>query len=211
MATPLTGKLTSLGTYVVLLTPNRIRKGGCMSQLVDRMIRAAKLDVNLYEEVEADKTALPQALLVVVIANVAIGFGSALAILWDGEALTFLWALLWGIIGGIIGWLIWSLIVYLIGVTLFKGPETESNYGELLRTIGFSASPGVIGILSFIPFLGWIIAFVVQVWMLVAMVIAVRQALDFTTWRAIGTCVVGWLVMMVLIWGVAAVIGLAFF
>jgi len=175
------------------------------------MVRAAKLDVNLYEEVEADKTALPQALLVVVIANVAIGFGSALAILWDGEALTFLWALLWGIIGGIIGWLIWSLIVYLIGVTLFKGPETESNYGELLRTVGFSASPGVIGILSFIPFLGWIIAFLVQVWMLVAMVIAVRQALDFTTWRAIGTCVVGWVVMMALIWGIAAVIGLAFF
>lgn len=182
-----------------------------MSHLVNRMIRAARLDANLYEEVEADKTALPQALLVVVIANAAIGFGSALAILWDGEALTFLWALLWGIIGGIIGWLIWSLIVYLIGVTLFKGPETQSNYGELLRTVGFSASPGVIGIFSFIPILGWIIALVVQVWMLVAMVIAVRQALDFTTWRAIGTCVVGWVVMMALTWGIAAVIGLTFF
>jgi hypothetical protein len=175
------------------------------------MIRAARLDVNLYEEVEADKTALPQALLVVIIANAAIGFGSALGILWDGGGLVFLWALLWGIIGAVIGWLIWSLIVYLIGITLFKGPETQSNYGELLRTIGFSASPGVIGILSFIPILGGIIALVVQVWMLVAMVIAVRQALDFTTWRAIGTCVVGWLVMMALIWGIGVVVGLDLF
>ncbi|MBE0415080.1 MAG: hypothetical protein IBX36_00860, partial [Dehalococcoidia bacterium] len=90
-------------------------------------------------------------------------------------------------------------------------PETSATYGELLRTIGFSATPGMLMIFAFVPFVGGLISLVALVWMFIAMVIAVRQALDFTTWRAIGTCVVGWLVMMALTWGIAAVLGLALF
>lgn len=182
--------------------------------LIDRMTRAARLDSRLYEEVEADETALPQALLVVVIANICLGIGSALGVLLVPgvvvSGLVFLWALLWWVFGGIIGWLIWSLIVYGIGVIIFKGPETETDYGELLRTIGFSASPGVIGILSLIPFVGWLIRLGVWIWMLVAMVLAVRQALDFSTGRAIGTVIVGFLIMVALLWAVGAILGLAF-
>jgi hypothetical protein len=181
--------------------------------LTDRMIRAARLDPQLYEEVEADRSALPQALLVVVIANICLGLGSALAVLvmpGVADGLRFLWALLWWAVGGILGWFVWSLIVYGIGATIFKGPQTETNYGELLRTIGFSASPGVIAILSLIPFIGWLIRLGVWVWMLVAMVIAVRQALDFSTGRAIGTVIGGFIVMVVLLWVVGAILGLAF-
>ena len=176
--------------------------------LVDRMIRAARLDVDLYEEVEADTTALPQALVVVVIAGLSIGLGSAFFVLWDHSAMTFLQALLWGILMGIVGWFIWSLLVYHIGTRFFRGPETESDYFEVLRTVGFSASPGALGILGFIPFIGWLIRLAIWVWMLAAMVIAVRQALDFTTGRAIATCIAGFVVWVVLFWVIGAVLGI---
>ncbi|MGB6680895.1 MAG: YIP1 family protein, partial [Candidatus Bathyarchaeia archaeon] len=77
-------------------------------------------------------------------------------------------------------------------------PKTEATYGELLRCIGFSSSPGVLRILIFIPILGAIIVFIASIWSLVAMVIAVRQALDFSTGRAIATCIVGFIVMVVI-------------
>ena len=176
--------------------------------LVNRMIRAARLEVGLYEEVEADTTALPQALVVVVIAGLSIGLGSAFGILWDDSGLRFLQAVLWGVLMAILLWFIWSLITYYIGTKLFRGPETESDYFEVLRTIGFSASPGVVGILGFIPFIGGLIRLAVWVWMLVAMVIAVRQALDFTTGRAIATCIAGFIVMVVLYWVLGVIVDL---
>lgn len=176
--------------------------------LVGRMVRAARLEVNLYEEVEVDATALPQALLVVIIANLAIGLGSALGILITAGAVWFPWAFLWGF-GAIVGWFIWGFIVYLIGTRIFRGTQTSATYGELLRTIGFSASPGVIGFFRFIPLLGFTIWLAAVGWQLVAMVIAARQALDFTTGRAIGTCLVGFAGMAALFWGIRAAVGLA--
>ena len=162
-----------------------------MNQLFDRMIRAAKLDVNLYEEVEADKSATRQALVVVLIYSICAGIGSGLAMIWDESAGRFFLNLFVGLISALVFWLVWSLITYFIGTRLFKGPETQSNYGELLRTIGFAATPGIFMIFAFIPYIGGLIFFIVWVWMLIAMVIAVRQALDFTTGRAIGTVLVG--------------------
>lgn len=162
-----------------------------MNKLFDRMIRAAKLDVNLYEEVEADKTATRQALVVVLIYSICAGIGSGLAMIWDESAGRFFLNLFVGLISALVFWLLWSLITYFIGTRFFKGPETQSNYGELLRTIGFAATPGIFMIFAFIPYIGGLIFFIVWVWMLIAMVIAVRQALDFTTGRAIGTVLVG--------------------
>jgi hypothetical protein len=190
MATPLI-KLTSVGEYAILPTTNRIKKGGSMSQLVNRMVRAAMLDVNLYDEVEADTTATRQALFVVLIYSICAGIGSGLADLSSISVAHFFWNLFVGLLIALGFWLIWSLITYFIGTTLFRGPETSATYGELLRTIGFSATPGILMIFAFVPFIGWLISLAAWVWMLIAMVIAVRQALDFTTWRAIGTCAVG--------------------
>lgn len=175
-----------------------------MGKLVDRMIRAAKLDVNLYEEVEADKTATRQALIVVLIYSICAGIGSGLVNVWDESVGRFFLSLFVGLVSALVFWLIWSLITYLVGTKFFKGPKTSATYGELLRTIGFAATPGVLMIFVFIPFVGGIISFLVWIWMLVAMVIAVRQALDFTTGRAIGTVLVGGVVYLV----VALIIGM---
>jgi hypothetical protein len=171
-----------------------------------RMIRAAKLDVSVYEEVEADEAALGQAMLVVILSSFAGGIGMGLAgIAGEGSWLSFL---VLGTLVSLIAWYLWALLTYVIGTTIFKGPETSANLGELLRTTGFSASPGTLRVLVFIPGIGPIISFVALVWMLVAMVIAVRQALDFSTARAIGTCVVGWIIQILIVGVVYMVFGM---
>ncbi len=171
----------------------------CIMDIIHRMIRAARLDVSLYEEVEKDVTATNEAVLVVVIASICAGIGMALGargVMAGAGGLVF--GLVIGIITALVGWFIWSFITYFIGTRVFKGPKTEATYGELLRCIGFSASPGVIRILSFVPIVGGVIVFVAMIWSLVAMVIAVRQALDFTTGRAIATCIVGFIVLVII-------------
>ena len=178
-----------------------------MSQLVNRMVRAAMLKTDLYEEVEADKTAIRQALIVVLIYSICAGIGAGLV---DPSTIgvgSFFWKLFLGTLSALGFWLIWSLITYFIGTRLFKGPETSATYGELLRTIGFAATPGIFMIFAFIPFVGMLISFVAGVWMFIAIVIAVRQALDFTTWRAIGTCVVGYIVYLVFYFILGLILG----
>ncbi len=153
------------------------------------MIRASKLDVDLYEEVEADKGAMKQAMTVVVLSSVASGIGAIGTIGVSG--------IVFGTVGGLLGWFIWAFLTYLIGTKLLPEPQTRSDVGELLRTIGFSSSPGILGVLAFLPFLGVAISVVVNVWMLIAMVIATRQALDYeSTWRAIGVCMIGFIVYL---------------
>jgi hypothetical protein len=153
------------------------------------MIRAAKLDVALYEEVEADKGAMGQAMGVVILSSVAAGIGTI--------GTTGINGLIFGTLVALLAWFIWAFLTYYIGTRLLPEPQTKADYGELLRTIGFSSSPGVLRILGIIPMLGGILNFIIGIWMLVAMIIAVRQALDYkSTWRAVGVCLIGWIVQI---------------
>ncbi len=162
-----------------------------MNQLLDGMVRAAKLDIDFYEKVEADKSFFGQAMAVVVLSSLAAGIGS---IGQTGAA-----GILTGTIAALIGWFIWAYLTYFIGTRFLAEPQTRADYGELLRTIGFSSSPGIIRILGIIPGLNLIVNLVAGIWMLVAMVIAVRQALDYSsTGRAVGVCIIGWIVQMVI-------------
>ena len=161
-----------------------------MPSFTTRMIRAARLDVRLYEEVEADKTALGQAMGVVVLSGAAAGIGSLGSTGFSG--------ILTGTIAALIGWFIWAYITYIVGTKILPQPQTRADYGELLRTIGFSSSPGIIRVLAVIPFLSGIIFLAASIWMLIAMVIAVRQALDYTgTLRAVGVCIIGWILQLI--------------
>ena len=158
-----------------------------MANFQERIIRAAKLDVNLYEEVEADKGAMGQAMGVVVLASIAGGIGTTARLGFGG--------ILIGTIAALIAWYVWAYITYLIGTKLLPEPQTNADLGELLRTIGFSSSPGLIRVVGIIPFLRGVVFLVAGVWMLVAMVIAVRQALDYqSTLRAVGVCAIGWII-----------------
>ena len=159
------------------------------SVFVNRIIRACKLDVSLYEEVEADKSATFQAALVVILSSLAAGVG-ALSL----GASNFLMAP----VLSLISWYIWAYLIYFIGAKLFPEANTKADHGQLLRTIGFSSAPGLIRVFGFTPNLFTLTVFIGGIWMLIAMVIAVRQALDYqSTWRAIGVVIIGFLVQAI--------------
>ena len=163
-----------------------------MTSFKDRIIRAAKLDVHLYEEVEADTGAMGQAMGVVVLSSIAAGLGSI--------ASGGLGGVLIGTIFALIGWYVWAYLTYFIGTKFLPEPQTKADLGELLRTIGFSSSPGLIRVLGIIPGLGGVVFLVASIWMLVAMIIAVRQALDYkSTFRAVGVCAVGWIIQTLIL------------
>ena len=161
------------------------------SVFVNRIIRACKLEVNLYEEVEADKSATFQAALVVVLSSLAAGVGAI-----SLGASNFIMAP----ILSLISWYIWAYLIYFIGVKFFPEANTKADHGELLRTIGFSSAPGLIRVFGFTPELFTITVIVGGVWMLIAMIIAVRQALDYeSTWRAIGVVTIGFLIQAIVL------------
>jgi hypothetical protein len=154
---------------------------------------AALLHVDTYEEVEADRTATGQAAGVVALVAVAQAIGNA------GEGG---FGILSGVLSALLGWLLWAGITYLIGAKLLGGTAT---WGELLRTIGFAQTPGVLHVLGIIPGLGGIIRYGVAIWVLNAGIIAIRQALDVSTGKAILTAGLGWLVIILPLAIVAAV------
>ncbi len=150
-----------------------------------RMIRAARLDAALYEEVELDTSATPGAVLVVILSSIAAGVGLGAG--WSG--------ILALVVAHLAGWLVWAILIYWIGTRLLPEDWTESNVGELLRTVGFATAPGILRILSFLPVVGPYIFWIASVWMLAAVVLAVRQALDYSsTIRAVVVCALGWTV-----------------
>lgn len=170
------------------------------SLLWNRIVRAAKLDVHLYEEVEADRGSLGQAALVVVLSSLAAGVGGAAQ---GGGAGLLILAL-----AALVGWFIWAWLTFFIGTKLLPEPQTSADTGEMLRTLGFAASPGLIRFLGIIPGLALIVNLVAGVWMLVATIIAVRQALDYhSTWRAVGVCLIGWVIQVVVLAVVFAAFG----
>lgn len=162
-----------------------------MASFTQRMLGAAKLDVPTFEEVEADRDATAQALGVVVIVAFASGIG-ALAV--GGISLLIMTVLI-----SILGWAVWAGLVWLIGTKLLPEAQTRSDWGEIARTTGFAQSPGVLLVLTAIPAVGGLIGLVVGIWMLVAMIIGVRQALDYTqTWRAVVVVLIGFVVNIAL-------------
>jgi hypothetical protein len=171
-----------------------------MANFTERIVRAAKLDVALYEEVEADTNALGQAMGVVVLSSIAAGLGS---ITQGGVG-----GLILITISALIGWYVWAYLTYFIGTKLLPESQTHTSHGELLRTIGFASSPGLIRIVGIIPGLTGIVFFITSIWMLITMVVAVRQALDYTsTLRAVGVCAIGWVVQALVLALLFAIIG----
>lgn len=162
-----------------------------MHGFIERMIGAAKLSVPIYEEVEHDRSATAQAAGVVVLSALAAGIGAMVHAGLSGLILVTIAAL--------IGWVIWAAIIWLIGTKMLPQAQTEADIGQLLRTIGFAASPGLLRVFEIIPVLGAIVAFVVSIWMLVTTIVAVRQALDYdNTWRAVGVVVIGWIIQLII-------------
>ena len=162
-----------------------------MATFIQRIIGAAKLSARTYEEVEADTTALGQAMGVVVLSSVATGIGAS-----GQEGVPGLFI---GVVTALAGWCIWAGLTYLIGARLLPMPQTRADWRELLRTTGFASAPGIARVLGIVPGLSELVFFITAVWMLAAFVVAVRQALDYTsTLRAVVVCVIGGIVYAVI-------------
>ncbi len=145
---------------------------------VTRIRRAALLDADLYEEVEADRGALLQATSVVVLSSIGFGVGSFENGGWSGIA--------WTTVVMLLGWLAWAFAAYGVGVGLLPTSDTESDPGELLRTLGFASAPGMLAGLGWIPGLNPWLFVAILAWMTASLVVAIRQALDYcSTTRAI--------------------------
>lgn len=152
------------------------------SSIVDRMIGVMKLDGPTYEEIERDRDATTQALIVVAIVAVAGGIG---AFRDNGVA-----GLIGGIVGAIIGWIVFSFVAYFVGTKMIPGKYTAATPGELLRVMGFAQAPGVLSIFGLIAILGPILAFVGAIWGIVTAIVGLKAALEMSTGRAIATGII---------------------
>jgi hypothetical protein len=151
----------------------------------DRAMGAAVLDASTYEAVEVERPATRQAFLVVLLSSIAAGVGGGS---WDGPNVVTL-AVVAGV--ALLTWLTWAALILYVGGTVFPVRNTRVDFGQLVRTIGFAAAPGVIQVFAIIPIIRTQVFVVAWLWMLAATVVAVRQALDYdSTWRALGVCVV---------------------
>ena len=175
-----------------------------MKSFARRMWGAARLDADTYEEVEADHGSLRQAAVIVIAAALAIG---AARWLQASEAelppSQVLLQVALSVLEPLVLWVGGSAVALMVGATFFRGPETESDFAEVLRTTGFAFTPALLWGLGALPppELGLSIDFAARAWVLAAVVIALRQALDFTTVRAIGTFGTSAVLLYLIVWG----------
>ena len=161
------------------------------SNFLNRIYRAIKIDPDLYEEVEHDKSATAQAASVVVLSSFAAGVGA----IHLGASNFLLGPLI-----SLASWYFWAFLIYIVGTKLFPDKQTKSDHGELLRTIGFSSAPGLIRVFGFTPELMTVTFVGASFWMLACMVVGVRQALDYKSlWKAFGVVVVCWFIQALLL------------
>ena len=151
--------------------------------MLQNAIRASKLDTDFYNTVEHDTSYTGQAAAIVVIVGIVSGIGA-----WLGPADNLIGSVIGGVVWGVLGWFMWSGLTLYVGAKVFGG---TADFGEMLRVLGFAQSPAVLTIIPVFGFVFWI-------WTLVAAIVAIREGLDFTTGKAIGTAVIGWLILVAL-------------
>ncbi|MDQ3695548.1 MAG: YIP1 family protein [Chloroflexota bacterium] len=166
------------------------------------MIGFARLDARTIEDVEKDVNATGQALIVVVLAVVASAIGTL------GGDRGVVEAILLGAISAVLGWIVFSVIAYFVGSTLFATAQTSVTIGQTLRVVGFAQTPKLLAILGFIPVIGWVAWILAYIWFVVVAIVAIRQAFEFSTERAVGTAIVALIVNVVVDLIIALIIGI---
>ncbi len=144
--------------------------------MLGRMLGAARLNTATFEDVENDRSATIQALIVVILVAVAGGVGRVL----DGDT-SLLDGLLFGVVRGVVSWAVWALIAMFVGTKILKTQETHGDWGQVARGTGFAQTPGLLNVLIFLPGVGGGVLFLIGIWQFAAMVVAIRQSLDYTS------------------------------
>lgn len=172
-----------------------------MGSFFYRILGAAALDAGMYEGLEADRDATGQALFVVLLSSLAAGIGASG---WHGPSI--MTVVLYGAVA-LVTWAAWAVLMFQIGARLMPEAGTRSDLGELLRTIGFAASPGLIQVFAAFPRVTIPVFVIAWVWMFAATLTAVKHALDYrSTGRAVAVCAIAAALSSV----VAVLLGLLF-
>lgn len=177
-----------------------------MTTFLGRVTGAALLNPAIYEEVEADRSATVQAMGVVLLSSLAAGVGVLGPVGARPAALAGISLLAFAV------WAVWALLTFEIGTRIFPAPRTQADVGQLLRTIGFASAPGILRVAGVIPGTQTVVFAVTAVWMLMSMIVAVRQALDYTsTARAFAVCALGWVLALGIAFGIGILYGPALY
>ncbi len=153
------------------------------SSLLERVVGVVRLKRATYEEVEHDRDATIQAAAIVIATSVAAGIG---AVSSEGTL-----AFVTYTAAGLVGWAVYAWLTYIIGTRIFATSETSADWGELARTLGFASAPRLLLLLGLVPGLFELVGLVVGIWVILTTITALKAALDFGTWRAIGTGLLG--------------------
>lgn len=170
----------------------------------ERIVGALKLDANTFEDIERDPTAMGQAAGVIALAALAGSLGN----IWRFGFGTMVLAML----ASLIGYALWAVVVWLVGTKVMPDPATKADFPETFRVIAFAAAPGFLNVISIIPLLGWLLMIlvlpIVWLWSMAAMVVAVRQVLDYTeTFKAVIVVIIGFVAYLIF-WGTMAMMSI---
>ncbi|MEK7215554.1 MAG: YIP1 family protein [Chloroflexota bacterium] len=171
--------------------------------MIDRMMRAAKMDPFLYQEVERNPSVSKEALQIVVMVGVAGGISSLLSHLMRGQIVSGIGGAIAAVVLGVVAYYVWSFAVLIVGTKLFSG---TSDFGEVSRCIAYAYVPNLLAVFGFVPAVGGLAAIVGSLWALVLGVFAIRQAMNFETGPAIATAVIAWIAMAVVIGVISAIV-----
>ena len=156
--------------------------------MIERIVRAIRLDWTVFSEIAKDREALKEAAIIVAVVTFLSAIGTGIAARSFGA---FLGA--W-IVGIAVGWIGWAIVTYFVGTTMFKG---QTDIPEMLRVLGYASAPNLLGLLRFVPCVGWLFPLVGGLLALIAGVLAIREAMNFDTSNAIVTVIIGWIIVMV--------------
>ena len=164
-----------------------------LRSMPDRMVGTSLLNSNTIEELEHDRGATVQAGIIVVLTAISAGIGGLFA-----NEMSVVDAFI-ALIVGLLSWAVWASSTWLVGTTILRTPETQADWGQMARGTGFAQSPGVFNFLAFVPWIGGLIVLILFFWRMAAMVVAVRQCLDYTsTWRAFFVVLISFVPVIIL-------------
>lgn len=175
--------------------------------MVDRIVRAIRLDWTVFREIAEDRDAMSQAAIIVIVVSFlsALGGAGSMLLAKAGVGTAFLGFFgNWIINGILIGWIGWAILTYFVGTILFKG---ETDIPEMMRVLGYASAPRLLGLFGFIPCVGWIFPLAGWILALIAGILAVREAMEFETGQAILTVLISWVLTFVIALIISAAFG----
>lgn len=166
--------------------------------MINRILRAIRLDSTVYREIAEDQNAMTEAAIIVVIVALLSGLGRAIG---SGNFIVNLIVTLLTAI--LVGWILWAILTYFVGTALFKG---KTDIPEMMRVLGYANAPNLLGVFAFIPCVGWIIALIGAILAFIAGFLAVREAMEFDTGNAIITVLISWVIAFAINFGIGLLI-----